>query len=980
MKSRLFFTSILILIFSITGFSQNAKQEQKATLIRQADFMVEVPSIAYQMANGTFKPAVDEKKEYNPKRRDANKAVPGKGFPKGDDPLWKKQSKSGKIKGKEPILTFQAASSGSTPTDPTGAVGPNHFVNAWNSSFRIWDKDGNPLTPAASLGTIFPGETAGDPIVMYDPFADRFVVTEFTFMNGFLVAVSQGPDPVNSGWYTYYFSTNSFPDYPKFSLWSDGYYITSNKNSWSAGSSEVVYAIERDKMLNGDTDAEMIGFPLPTISTNGFYSPLGFNVTGSEMPPPGNAPIVYMQDDSWSGVSTDHLKIWKINVDWDTPSNSTISNPEILNTQPFDGLFDGGSFSNLPQPSGPDLDALQATIMYMAQYRRFPDHNSVVFNFVVDLDGSDNLAGIRWYELRQDNDGDDWQIYQEGTYSQPDGHSAFSGNMCMDGQGNIALAYTTVSNSQFPSLRYTGRYAADPLNVMTIAEESYAEGTTSDPSTRYGDYSQMTIDPVDDITFWSIGEYFTGGPRKNQVGVFQIAADLASDVGITSIDTPQNGILGDSEPITVTIRNFGIDTQSNIPVYFQIDDGIVVSETYTGSITSNTNAQFTFTATGDFSETGATYHVIAGTNLNSDQNLSNDTISVMITHLYADDIGVTEISSPVSGPYLSSEEAVSATIENFGVNAQSDFNVSYILDNNPIVTEQVDGPLDAGATMFYTFAQTADLSVIGNHTLVVTTALPSDPNNENDFTLDTIANTLCQPELLCTQGVGFYEFHLGDINNVSGCDPNGYGNYTNLSTELEQGSVNNLTVTTEYGSVFVKVWIDFNDNFLFETDEIVVNDYEIAPGQNGGNYTEIMPLTIPANAALGEHLMRAKTNYNEGVPSDPCEATIFGETEDYTVSIVLGTGIGMQSNESNKLILAQSVENHFTAIYHANNLKETLILTIHNMQGQTVIRNRVENVNGSYTFDFDMSFAQPGIYLLRLGSDDFGKVKRFIVK
>jgi len=329
MKSRLFFTSILILIFSITGFSQNAKQEQKATLIRQADFMVEVPSIAYQMANGTFKPAVDEKKEYNPKRRDANKAVPGKGFPKGDDPLWKKQSKSGKIKGKEPILTFQAASSGSTPTDPTGAVGPNHFVNAWNSSFRIWDKDGNPLTPAASLGTIFPGETAGDPIVMYDPFADRFVVTEFTFMNGFLVAVSQGPDPVNSGWYTYYFSTNSFPDYPKFSLWSDGYYITSNKNSWSAGSSEVVYAIERDKMLNGDTDAEMIGFPLPTISTNGFYSPLGFNVTGSEMPPPGNAPIVYMQDDSWSGVSTDHLKIWKINVDWDTPSNSTISNPEM---------------------------------------------------------------------------------------------------------------------------------------------------------------------------------------------------------------------------------------------------------------------------------------------------------------------------------------------------------------------------------------------------------------------------------------------------------------------------------------------------------------------------------------------------------------------------------------------------------------------------------------------------------------------------
>ena len=535
---------------------QDTKPVQHPTLIVTSATMVEVPSIASQIADGTFKPAENIVKEYNPKKWGKNTSVPGKGLPKGDDPLMQMQKDAVKISGKAPILTFQAASSSSTPTDPTGAVGPNHFVNSWNSSFRIWDKAGNPLTAVASLGTILNGN-AGDPIVMYDPYADRFIITEF-YSNGFGMAVGQGPDPVNDGWYLYTFNTNVFPDYPKFSVWSDGYYITANKNSSTAGTSEVVFATQRDKMLVGDPTALMIGFPLTGIVTSGFYSPLGFNCNGPTLPPAGNAPIVYMQDDSWSGVSTDHLKIWNINVNWTTPASSTISSPQILNTVPFDGLFDGGSFSNLPQPSGgSDIDALQATIMYMAQYRRFPTYNSVVFNFVVDLNGADNYAGIRWYELRQSSAGGLWAIYQEGTYSQQNGHSAFSGNMCMDGSGNIALAYTCVSTSLFPSLRYTGRFASDPLGTMTMSEQVIANGTQVDPSTRYGDYSQMTIDPTDDATFWSIGEYFNGG-RKNQVGVFQFAppALTAAFAG-----TPTSVCSGSS--VTFTDQSLGSPTSWN---------------------------------------------------------------------------------------------------------------------------------------------------------------------------------------------------------------------------------------------------------------------------------------------------------------------------------------------------------------------------------------------------------------------------------
>jgi len=518
MRSK-FTLLVLMAVGTISLFAQKSEQIQKATLIQSADFMIEVPSIASQIASGQFIAGEEINKEVNPKKSGANKAVPGKGLPQGNDPLWQKQVQTNRIKGKEPILTFEAASANVTPTDPTGAVGPNHFINAWNSSFRIWDKEGNSLTPPAALGTILNGNM-GDPIVFYDQFADRFVITQF-YSNGFGMAVCQGSDPVNDGWYAYNFSTGStFPDYPKFSLWSDGYYITANKNSGSAGWSEVVYAAERDKMLTGDPSAVMLGFPLPGITTSGFYSPLGFNANGTTAPPAGDAPIVYMQDDSWSGVSTDHLKIWNINVNWASPGSSTISTAQTINTAPFDGLFDGGSFSNLPQPSGPDIDALQATIMYMAQYRRFTNYNTVVFNFVVDLDGGDDYAGIRWYELRQSNDGDPWEIYQEGTYSQPDGHSAFSGAICMDMNGNIGLAYTIVSNTMYPSLRFTGRFASDPLGTMTIEEESFANGTQSNPSYRYGDYSQMTVDPADEKTFWAIGEYFNGG-RKNQVGVFK---------------------------------------------------------------------------------------------------------------------------------------------------------------------------------------------------------------------------------------------------------------------------------------------------------------------------------------------------------------------------------------------------------------------------------------------------------------------------
>lgn len=736
------YITLLTLLVSFFSYAQNLSEPKKATLTSEAVYMVEVPSIA---SRDYLEPA--EPHYGAPVRKGgANKAIPGKGYPKNGDPLATAQKNATKINGREPLQTFNAESMGN-PNDPTGAAGPNHYVTAYNSGFRIWDKEGNPLTEPASLVNIFPGEYLGDPCVVYDRYAERFVIVQFSDSpNGFLVAVCQGEDPVNDGWYTYRFNTGSFPDYEKISVWSDGYYVTANKNSSTAGTSEVVYALERDKMIVGDPDAQMVGFPLTGITTSGFYSPAGFNCNGAELPPPGNAPIVYMQDDAWSGVTTDHLKLWNVNVDWDNTSNSEISSPQIINTTPFDGLFDNGSFINLPQPTGNDIDALQATIMYMAQYRRFEEYNSAVFNFVVDLDGDDDYAGIRWYELRQNNDGAPWFIHQEGTYVQPDGHSAFCGGIAMDKYGNIGLGYTVVSQTQAPSIRYTGRNFSDPLSQMTLAEEVIINSNSSNPGTRYGDYAQMTVDPVDDHTFWHIAEYFVGSTRTSRVGVFQIDPEIDFDAGVVAVNSPVSSTLG-VEQITVTIRNFGLNSISNFPISYQVNGGALQTETYNGTIPANSEVQYTFSATSNMSTTNATYSINAYTSLANDEFNDNNGVTVEVVNLPANNVGVTAITNPSSGANLTSFESVIVSITNFGGVPQSNFPVAYAINGGVPVVENFTGVVQPLETVEMTFSTTGNFSAFGDYLLSAYTILDGDVETSNDGLTELINNVVCSEAL-----------------------------------------------------------------------------------------------------------------------------------------------------------------------------------------------------------------------------------------
>ncbi|WP_252115673.1 GEVED domain-containing protein [Gramella jeungdoensis] len=987
MKKLLFLFTFSI-VFHLTCFGQ--KQEKAGPVYIDSAKAV----LSGSLSKSKLVPPSTEFKIYNPRNRGINQVVPGKGLPKTEDPAL--QNKMGEIKARTPIITFDAAISQSTPTDPTGVAGPDHYVNAWNSAFSIWDKSGNQVVPPASLASIggeFEGEILGDPIVVYDEAANRYIISQFSDTpESFLIAVSQGPDPVNDGWYTYRFTTNAvLPDYPKMSVWGDGYYITTNKNSRTADESPVVYVVERDKMLQGET-AQIVSFPLPGIETNGFYSPAGFQTIGPDLPPPGNSPIIFLQDDSWAGVNEDHLKIWLINVDWNNPGSSVISESQELSAadgvSPFIATFDGGSFSNLAQPfDAPDLDALQATMMYMTQYRRFAGYNSVVMNFVVDVDPTAaEHAGIRWYELRQQSDGGLWSVYQEGTYA-PDKRDRFSGSIGIDARGNIGLAYTVLDDSPAdpvaPSLRYTGRFVNDQLGLMTLEEQSIVEGESPDPNSRYGDYAHLSIDPSDGVTFWHNGEVFRGNQRVNKVGVFRIAADEPNDIGVTSLLTPQDATLTSSEVISVRIRNFGTNAQSDFEVSYSINGGPEVTETFEGSIAASSFAEFTFEQTADLSEIGEIYTITVSTNLENDSNPENDTIEEQVKNLPPRDVGVTSIDAPSTGQSLGGTEEVTVTLENFGGEPQQGFPVTYQIGNNAPVREVFNQSLPVGEEAVFTFNQTASLEPFGRYRITARTRLEDDFDPSNDSETKSVANLNCIPEGSdCSFGDGISYFELGDILNERIPCGDGYIDFIGESTDLDR-SQGDFTLRVQ--SYFAEddaeqfsMWIDLDDNGVFDDEERLITSEVI----NRKNTWLSFDFSLPADAPLGQHLLRIRagdTRY-DGDLNDPCSVMQYGTTHDYSVNVTDST-IDIEDFILNEAELAVvTVGSGQYRVIMETSFDEPLRITVHNVLGQKMLENQLFNEGEGYVYELDMSYAARGVYLVRVGTRKVGKVVRFIVK
>ncbi len=512
-------------------------------------------------------------------------------------------------------------SGGFIPPDPTGAVGPNHYVNAVNIAIKIFDKSGNLLAGPTNLSAFLGvGGGNGDPIIMYDRLADRWFVSQFRIGdNALIIGLSTTPDPTGT-YDTWVFSLNFFPDYPHYAVWPNAYFMVANKTA------QVTYALERDVMLAGGTNPQIIGFSLPGLirNPNTVFGPQPANLLGDTYPDDVPGYIVYLQDDAWGGVATDHLKVYELDIDWETTGNSTVSAPLEIPTTSFDSfLFPFGS-GDISQPgTGQRIDGITGVISYMSNYRSFPTYNSFLLNFNVDIGST--TSGIRWIELRNVGNGP-FSIYQEGTWTIADGDSRFMGSIVMDEFGNIGLAYNVGSSSTNAAIRYTGRMDGDPLGTMTIAETSIIEGPSVQTfSNRFGDYAQLTID-IDNRTFWHTSQYFSSiNFWRTRIASFKFASDFVDDVGVYNFVTPGfSGPYTSSETVEVSIYNFGTDSQSNFDIELLVDGNSVATETYTGTLTPGSSDTFTFTQTIDIGNDGQTYTVEARTLLGGDASPSND--------------------------------------------------------------------------------------------------------------------------------------------------------------------------------------------------------------------------------------------------------------------------------------------------------------------------------------------------------------------
>lgn len=452
------------------------------------------------------------------------------------------------------------------PPDTVGDVGPDHYIQMTNVGYQIFDKDGNALLldgggnpqttnlsalwTAAGVGTQCANRNDGDPVVVYDHLADRWVLTQFAVPNGattgpgwLCVAVSQTGDPMAGTWNLYEFQFNNGVDYPKFGLWPDAYLATTQRGFPGSAANPALdaYAFDRAQMLAG-----------------GAVTPQQFTLNGPALvilpsdldgpAPPAGTPAFFarhVDGDQWGG--TDRIDLWSLTLDLATPANSTLTALPSLATLAFDSNLCGTG--NLMDQCVPQQGTTQllSTIphwpMYSLQYRIVGGTPRMVFNHTVDVDGTGH-AGVKWYELQQV--GGNWTIGDEGLHAPDTGAAGtaddlwrWMGSIAMDRDGNIALGYSTSDDAAFPSIAYAGRHTDDPPGTLPHGEVVLQAGggvqtpinCTGGPcGHRWGDYSAMRVDPVDDCTFWYTQEFIAstvnGGINwSTQIGAFRFCND-----------------------------------------------------------------------------------------------------------------------------------------------------------------------------------------------------------------------------------------------------------------------------------------------------------------------------------------------------------------------------------------------------------------------------------------------------------------------
>ncbi|MEK6637196.1 MAG: hypothetical protein AABY88_03840 [Pseudomonadota bacterium] len=406
----------------------------------------------------------------------------------------------------------------SAPPDTHGAVGTTQYVQIVNgSSLAVYSKATGALVmgPTAT-NALFAGfggkcETAndGDPIVNFDAAAQRWVITQFAVTPTAApffecVAVSKTAD-ATGGYNRYAFSYNDFPDYPKFAVHPDAYYFTFNvfNAALTAFVGTRACAYDRAAMIAG-TAATQQCFTMPATGD--------FSLLPSD--PDGSSPVAAGSPNYLLGLrrgSNTTLSLYKFKANFANPALTTFTGPTLIPVAAYTQLCSAtGTCVRQPSP-GTNLDGLGDRMISRLSYRMYPDgHEALVANHSIS-------TGVRWYEIRNPGAAAP-VIFQQGTYA-PTSATRWMGAMAQDKNGNFLLGYSITKRttpSLRPSISVAARAPTDAAGTLGV-ENSVIVGTGVQTGglSRWGDYSSMTVDPVDNCTFWFTSEYLKANGSFN---------------------------------------------------------------------------------------------------------------------------------------------------------------------------------------------------------------------------------------------------------------------------------------------------------------------------------------------------------------------------------------------------------------------------------------------------------------------------------
>ena len=456
-----------------------------------------------------------------------------------------------------PLLTFEGLGDtcGCQPSDSEGDVGPNHYIEAINLSFKIYDKSGNTLSGPTSYNSFFSGLTGtpctnandGDPYVIYDPAADRWLISDFAFPSfpgsSFwqCIGVSQTNDPVSGGWFLYAVQVDPanptfLGDYPKFGLWNaggtpaqDAFFLTMNLFSGPTTFNGVrVYGLDRASMLTGGP-ANAIGFTLSAANVGASYSFVAATAKGNAPPSGRNEMVLAIDSPSTGGVTVTQVHGRFFHVDFTNPSNATFGvgashapNAEI-GVNGFVNAFTNTTSDLVPQHgTSTKLDTLGDKIMTPVVYQNIGGTESLWADQTVIENYPNGPTAVRWYQFNVTGGNfPATPVQQQSWDNAADGLWRWMPSIAVDDNGNTVIGYSTSSTTIVPSIRYAGRLATDPAGNLAQGEGTMWTGVSAQTTgSRWGDYTRTEVDPSDGVSFWHINQYAQSGDWHTRIGKF----------------------------------------------------------------------------------------------------------------------------------------------------------------------------------------------------------------------------------------------------------------------------------------------------------------------------------------------------------------------------------------------------------------------------------------------------------------------------